>query len=98
MLGSVDNCGAWGIDGAIVSFWQIVLSPLCTYVTTISCYTSKRILSLLLPVDNSNLKASSKTFGELREQSGYDEGQSSSSKPCDAWNGFETYIAFERKR
>lgn len=64
-----------GIDGAIVRFLADSFESPSAPMSRRSVATpAKRILSLLLPLDNSNLKASSKTYGELREQSGYDEG------------------------
>ncbi|MFN7842730.1 MAG: protein kinase domain-containing protein [Pirellula sp.] len=65
-----------GIDGAIVRFladsFESPSAPMSRRSVATPC---KRILSMLLPIDNSDLKASSKTYAELREQSGY-EGKS----------------------
>ncbi|MFN7875818.1 MAG: protein kinase domain-containing protein [Pirellula sp.] len=64
-----------GIDGAIVRFLADSFESPSAPMSRRSVATpAKRILSLLLPLDHSDLKASSKTYAELREQSGYDEG------------------------
>lgn len=64
-----------GIDGAIVRFLADSFESPSSPMSRRSVATpAKRILSLLLPLDHSDLKASSKTYAELREQSGYDEG------------------------
>jgi serine/threonine protein kinase len=63
-----------GIDGAIVRFLADSFESPSSPMSRRSVATpAKRILSLLLPHDHSDLKASSKTFAELREQSGYVE-------------------------
>ncbi|MCU0721272.1 MAG: serine/threonine-protein kinase [Pirellula sp.] len=63
-----------GIDGAIVRFLADAFeSPSAPMSRRSAATPCKRILSLLLPVDHSELKASSKTYAELQELSGYNE-------------------------